>query len=65
MTVRNDMDRFHLVMDVIQRAGITGDEAANLKQMMEEKLIEHSNFINQHGIDMPEIVNWKWDHQGI
>jgi xylulose-5-phosphate/fructose-6-phosphate phosphoketolase len=63
MTVRNDMDRFHLVMDVIYRVKIASQEAAELKQLMEEKLIEHSNFINSHGVDMPEIVNWQWQRQ--
>jgi xylulose-5-phosphate/fructose-6-phosphate phosphoketolase len=60
MTVLNDLDRFHLVLDVLHRlpqenAGIT------LKQDLEDKLIEHKAYINKHGKDMPEILNWKWD----
>jgi xylulose-5-phosphate/fructose-6-phosphate phosphoketolase len=61
MTVRNDMDRFHLVMDVIERARLSGDEAQLLKQLMEQKLIEHAEYINVHGVDMPEITGWKWN----
>lgn len=60
MTVRNKMDRFHLVMDVIERTGIESDAARQLKVAMETKLIEHSEFINLHGVDMPEVSNWKW-----
>jgi xylulose-5-phosphate/fructose-6-phosphate phosphoketolase len=61
MTVRNDMDRFHLVIDTIERANITGDQAQALKQLMQQKLIEHAEYINIHGIDMPEVRDWQWD----
>lgn len=61
MTVRNDMDRFHLVMDVIERCRLTTPEAQSLKEEMEKKLVEHRNYIETNGVDMPEIVNWKWD----
>ncbi len=61
MTVRNNMDRFHLVIDVIDRAKVEGQEAQELKELMEKKLIEHTNYINEHGVDMPEIRDWKWD----
>lgn len=60
MTVQNDMDRFHLVIDVIERAGITGAAAQALKQLMKEKLIEHAEYIKVHGVDMPEVSEWKW-----
>ncbi len=60
MTVRNDMDRFHLVIDVIERTPVEGDDAAQLKAMMQDKLIEHVNYIDKNGVDMPEIQNWKW-----
>ena len=62
MTVRNDMDRFHLVIDTIERAGITGNSAQDLKQLMEKKLIEHAEYIKIHGIDMPEIRDWQWNY---
>lgn len=60
MTVRNDLDRFHLVMDVIERVGLNSSEALNLKETMEKKLIEHTNYIDEYGIDMPEIRDWQW-----
>jgi xylulose-5-phosphate/fructose-6-phosphate phosphoketolase len=60
MTVRNKMDRFHLVMDVIERTGINSEAAQQLDQLMQMKLIEHSNFINLHGVDMDEVGQWKW-----
>lgn len=62
MTVRNDMDRFHLVMDVIERAQITSEDAMRLKQLMASKLVEHKDYITEHGVDMPEIRDWQWGH---
>jgi xylulose-5-phosphate/fructose-6-phosphate phosphoketolase len=60
MTVMNDMDRFHLVMDTVDRLPQTGTKGAYLKQQLADKLIEHRRYIDKHGIDMPEIRNWKW-----
>jgi xylulose-5-phosphate/fructose-6-phosphate phosphoketolase len=60
MTVLNEMDRFHLVMDTIDRLPQTGDKGIYLKQHLKEKLIEHKQYIDKHGEDMPEIRNWKW-----
>jgi xylulose-5-phosphate/fructose-6-phosphate phosphoketolase len=60
MTVLNDLDRFHLVMDAIDRLPQTGDKGIYLKQLLKEKLLEHRLYINKHGQDMPEIRNWKW-----
>jgi xylulose-5-phosphate/fructose-6-phosphate phosphoketolase len=60
MTVLNDMDRFHLVMDVIDRLPQTGSKGTYLKQKLQDKLIEHKHYINTNGADMPEILNWKW-----
>jgi xylulose-5-phosphate/fructose-6-phosphate phosphoketolase len=60
MTVLNDLDRFHLVMDAIDRLPQTGDLGVTLKQRLAEKLLEHRQYINRHGQDMPEIRDWKW-----
>ncbi len=60
MTVLNDLDRFHLVMDVIDRLPQTGDKGQALKQRLQEKLKEHWYYIRLHGQDMPEIRNWTW-----
>ncbi|GAX39298.1 D-xylulose 5-phosphate/D-fructose 6-phosphate phosphoketolase [Tolypothrix sp. NIES-4075] len=60
MVVLNELDRFSLVDDVIDRVPQLGYKAAYVKQMMHDKLIEHKLYINQHGEDMPEILHWKW-----
>jgi xylulose-5-phosphate/fructose-6-phosphate phosphoketolase len=59
--VLNDLDRFHLVIDVINRLPQFSENAAKLKLMMEKKHVEHRKYINKNGLDMPEIRNWKWD----
>ena len=59
MTVLNDLDRFHLVMDTIDRLPLTGDKGIYLKQQLQDKLIEHTRYIRKHGEDMPEIRNWR------
>jgi len=60
MTVLNDLDRFHLVMDAIDRLPQTGDKGAILKRLLQNKLIEHKQYIQEFGEDMPEIRNWRW-----
>ena len=62
MTVLNDLDRFHLVMDVIDRVPRTGEKAIYLKQQLKDKLIEHKQYIDKNGEDLPEIRNWKWSN---
>ena len=60
MVVRNDLDRFHLASDVIDRVPKLGYMAAYAKQAMRDKLIEHKQYITRHGDDMPEVKNWRW-----
>jgi len=64
MVVRNDMDRFHLVEDVIYRVPGLGYRAAYLKQAMRDKHIEHRQYIQRYGEDMPEVRDWKWQGKG-
>jgi xylulose-5-phosphate/fructose-6-phosphate phosphoketolase len=60
MVVRNDMDRFHLVQDVIDRVPSLGTRYALLHQRMADKIVEHGEYIRAHGDDMPEIKDWRW-----
>lgn len=60
MAVLNDLDRFHLAGDVIDRVPSLGSRAAYVKQFLRDKLLDHKAYIEKHGEDMPEIRNWKW-----
>ncbi|MBA2723615.1 MAG: phosphoketolase family protein, partial [Methylibium sp.] len=60
MAVLNDLDRFHLAGDVIDRVPSLGPRAAVVKQLLRDRLIEHKAYIWEHGEDMPEIRNWRW-----
>lgn len=61
MTVLNDMDRYHLVMDTLDRLPQLKNKTAYVKQEMQDNLIKHKNYIRKEGMDMPEIRNWKWE----
>jgi xylulose-5-phosphate/fructose-6-phosphate phosphoketolase len=60
MCVRNEIDRFHLVVDVIDRVPGLATEAAWLRQRMSDQLITHRQYVIQRGVDMPEITEWTW-----
>ena len=61
MVVMNDLDRFHLVADVVDRVPRLRQRAAYVKQYVRDRLIDHKEYICKHGQDMPEIRDWKWD----
>ena len=65
MVVLNDLDRFHLVGDVIDRVPSLGSSAADCKQFLRGRLSEHKVYIGKYGEDMPEIRNWRWKEQPI
>ena len=60
MVVLNDLDRFHLVMDVIERVPRLANVGAHAKKLMRDKLLEHKQYVRRHGDDMPEVRDWKW-----
>lgn len=62
MTVRNDLDRYHLMADVYDRVPGLASAAAYAKQFVRDKLVEHKNYIERYGQDMPEIREWTWKH---
>ncbi|MDK2126866.1 phosphoketolase family protein [Parachitinimonas caeni] len=62
MVVMNDLDRFHLVMDVADRVPALQHRAAHIKQAMRDRLVEHKAYIEQYGEDMPAIRDWKWPY---
>ena len=62
MTVLNDLDRFHLALDVIDRVPRLQHIAGHVQQALRDKLLEHGEYIRQHGDDMPEIRDWVWPY---
>jgi xylulose-5-phosphate/fructose-6-phosphate phosphoketolase len=65
MVVLNELDRFHLVQDVIDRLPQLGPRAAYFRQAIRDRLIDHKQYIEEYGEDMPEIVGWRWDQQPV
>jgi xylulose-5-phosphate/fructose-6-phosphate phosphoketolase len=62
MTVMNELDRFHLAGDAVDRVPKLQRVGGHFKQLLRNKLVEHKQYIHEHGIDMPEILNWKWKY---
>lgn len=63
MVVLNDLDRFHLVISAIDRLPDLGPRGVATKQYLQDKLIEHTAYIELHGEDLPEIIDWKWNEK--
>ena len=64
MVVLNDLDRFHLVLDVIDWVPHLGPRVAYARQAIRDMLIEHKQYIAEHGEDMPQISGWAWGQHG-
>jgi len=62
MTVMNELDRFHLAGDVVDRVPKLKNLGGHIKQLLRNKLVEHKQYIHEYGIDMPEILNWRWPY---
>jgi xylulose-5-phosphate/fructose-6-phosphate phosphoketolase len=63
MTVLNRLDRFHLAGAAIDRVPRLGSTAAYAKQAFREQLIDHRRYVDEYGIDMPEVLSWRWEGQ--
>ena len=61
MRVQNEIDRYHLVLEVCNMVPNLGSKGVYLSKLMKEKLVEHKEYIHEYGVDMPEIANWKWE----
>ena len=61
MRVQNDIDRFDLVIDTVKRLPQLGNTASYLIQEMQDKLVEHRQYITTYGQDLPEVRDWKWN----
>jgi xylulose-5-phosphate/fructose-6-phosphate phosphoketolase len=62
MVMLNDLDRFHLVMDVIDRVPGLGSKAAHVRQLMADERLRHRQYTRDHGNDPPDIRDWVWNH---
>jgi len=64
MVVLNELDRFHLALEAIQRVPGLQTSGAAAKQSYQAKLTEHHRYVREHGEDMPEVQNWRWPYAG-
>jgi len=62
MTVMNDLDRFHLAGDAVDRIQKLHPTGAHFRQFLRDKLVEHKLYTREHGDDLPEVKNWKWPY---
>jgi xylulose-5-phosphate/fructose-6-phosphate phosphoketolase len=62
MTVRNRIDRYHLALDVVDRVPRLANHRPYVRHELENKLIDHKNYIEKHGEDLPDIRDWKWPY---
>ena len=63
MRVQNEVDRFHLVIEACKMLPNLGSKGVYLTKLMQEKLVEHKEYIHEYGVDMPEVLNWKWNNK--
>jgi xylulose-5-phosphate/fructose-6-phosphate phosphoketolase len=59
--VANELDRFHLAADAVARVPSVSAKAAATRQWLRDKLVDHHRYINEHGEDLPEVREWRWD----
>ncbi len=62
MCVRNDLDRFHLALDVLDRVPRLEDVTAHFRQWLRDQLVDHRNYVERHGDDLPWVKNWQWPY---
>jgi xylulose-5-phosphate/fructose-6-phosphate phosphoketolase len=62
MTVLNELDRFHIVLNAIRRIAIDEEKKSEIEALMNEKLANHTQYIREYGQDMPEVRDWKWPY---
>ena len=63
MRVQNEIDRYHLVLEVCNMVPNLGSKGVYLSKLMKEKLVEHKEYIHEYGVDLPEVAEWKWEQK--
>ena len=64
LAMNNQIDRFNLVIDVIDRVPSLGSRAAHVKERMKEQILAHRSYAHEHGEDAPEVSHWRWSLAG-